>query len=245
MVVAETVTCKAEGPLLAVPVRTKITQQDHIITIPHLCVTREIQPVVHTQRVIHEVPQLQIDWFEKDLQVPRLNVLEKIEEVPVNVAAVPRYVPSWDEVYVPRIYPNYVGQKEEVVVEMPKVSFDEGRVYQEKVIGEVTKKQPKVTYKDIEVYKYVDVIKDIDEVIDVIRYKPVYNVNIEMEKPTILPYAEIDVQFKEPIVSDTTLFDRELEVARGDVNDVKKYPLKKTPQVDQAVNMETARSPRP
>lgn len=245
MVVSETVTCQAEGPLIAVPVRTRISQQDNIITIPHLCITREIQPVVHTQRVVHEVPQLQVEWVEKDLQVPRLNVVTEVQDVPVNVAAVPRYIPTWDEVYVPRVFPNYVGEKEQITVEIPKVTFDEGRQYEEKIVGEVTKKKPIVTYKDVEIYKYVDVIKDVDEVIDVIRYKPVYNVNILMDKPTILPYAEYDIDIKEPIVTDTAVFEREMEQARRDIVDLEINPVSQAVVVPNAKPINERSAPLP
>lgn len=207
----QTISVKAQQPFLALPVRKQIEKRDRVVTIPKLCIKQEIQPVIRRQHIIHEVPQMQISWLDKDMAVPKLNVVENVVEVPVEVGEVPRYVPTWEELHVPRIYPYYTGDRKEIQVDVPKVQFTDEKQYKEKIIGEVTKRQPKYVYKNIPVYKYVDVVKDIDEPIDVIRYKPVYNVELIVEPPIVVPYPEIDTQRLEPVVADSTAMQKLLD----------------------------------
>lgn len=82
-------------------------------------------------QVFHEVPKLSVDIRERKLNIPRLKIEERNEEVPVAVGFNFTIQPTWDEREVPRLFPKYSGKQEVIEIGIPQIQIVDKKIENE------------------------------------------------------------------------------------------------------------------
>eukprot|EP01071_Lankesteria_metandrocarpae_P000604 Lankesteria_metandrocarpae@DN10827_c0_g1_i1.p1 len=174
-------------PIIPVPVYQEVIRKDKIIEIPQTVVVDKLTPTLLSQKILHDVPDVQLKWKENQLTVPRVEFVEKIIEIPVPVGYNFKLVPKWETREAPKVIPKYIGKQETLEVDVPQIKIVDKTVEREVpvFVGEkiVEREVIEEDFEEIIEYAYVEKQHEVP----IYKYRPVFDVEIDIPAPLIVP----------------------------------------------------------
>ncbi|KAF7459431.1 Pf77 protein [Cryptosporidium felis] len=188
-----------QAPLITVPVVQEIQRRDKIIEVPQTVIKDKILPKIYHQEVIHEVPKLEVEVQEKEVEVPNVTVVEKVVDLEHIVGFNPKYVPTWEVREVPKLVPKFVGEQKVLYIEISQIQYVDKVTEKEVVVDVVDKVVPKV----VEIEEPIEVIrykwKEVYDDIPVVKYVPKFDVEVVCPAPVIVPYVQPEIKDLPPV----------------------------------------------
>ncbi|KAK6588936.1 articulin family [Cryptosporidium xiaoi] len=188
-----------QAPLITVPVVQEIQRRDKIIEVPQTIIKDKILPKIYHQEVIHEVPKLEVEVQEKEVEVPNVTVVEKVVDLEHIVGFNPKYVPTWEVREVPKLVPKFVGEQKVLYIEISQIQYVDKVTEKEVVVDVVDKVVPKV----VEIEEPIEVIrykwKEVYDDIPVVKYIPKFDVEVVCPAPVIVPYVQPEIKDLPPV----------------------------------------------
>lgn len=177
----------AQQPVVPVPVYQEIQRKDRIVEVPQTIVTDKIIPKLYHQQIVYEVPKLSLQFREKIVRIPRVEFRQKIIEIPVPVGYNYKVVSKWNIREVPKVIPKYIGPQKDLYVEVPQVKIMDKTIEKEVpvYVGEKIVRKEVIEEEPVEVVQYRYVEKE--EEVPVYKYKPVFDVEVDIPPPLIVP----------------------------------------------------------
>ncbi|KAJ1606124.1 articulin-like protein [Cryptosporidium canis] len=203
-----------QAPLITVPVVQEIQRRDKIIEVPQTIIKDKILPKIYHQEVIHEVPKLEVEVQEKEVEVPNVTVVEKVVDLEHIVGFNPKYVPTWEVREVPKLVPKFVGEQKVLYIEISQIQYVDKVTEKEVVVDVVDKVVPKV----VEIEEPIEVIrykwKEVYDDIPVVKYVPKFDVEVVCPAPVIVPYVQPEIKDLPPVKVTVGPDGRETNVAQ-------------------------------